>query len=199
MNHPIQDGVRMTYDYYWPVSAALIFFGIAKFLLYAWNAFILYKTLVDQTFLSNCRIWYRLTNCGVAAGIIPLLFVDGCQELVRYFYYTRFTMEIAPVPEGVFFSVFYQMIKYCGLALTGIFHLKTFIEQKNLQRQHSQRAYESKLQKALELATSLEEYEESKDEEYRKEHKILQDSLIVFNVRKSPFGSIFFEYAHDHK
>ena len=44
--YEVKDGFRMTYDYYWPVSAAFIFFGLAKFLFYTWNSFILYKTRV---------------------------------------------------------------------------------------------------------------------------------------------------------
>lgn len=170
-----QDGVRITYDYYWPVSAALVFFGIAKFLFYAWNAFILYKTLVDKTFLAKYRILYRLTNRGVSAGIIPLIFVDGCQEIVRYFYYTRFTTQLNPVENGVFYSAFYQLIKSCGLALTCIYLFKTYVVETR--RKNSKRLCEGKLQKALELVTSLEDYEESKNEE-TEENNITQACLI---------------------
>ena len=172
-----QDGVRLTYDYYWPVSAALIFFGIAKILFYAWNAFILYKTLVDKTFLSNYRIFYRLTNRGVSAGIIPLLFVDGCQEIVRYFYYTRYTMAKKPVEGGVYLSTLYQMVKCSVTVLTAISFFKTKVEEKHLQRKNSKRAREGKLQKALELVTSLEDYEESLIEEIDEENSVIQASL----------------------
>ena len=170
----------MTYDYYWPVSAVLIFFGIAKLLFYTWNAFILYKTLVDKTFLSNYRFFYRLTNCGVSAGIIPFLFVDGCQEIVRYFYYTRYAMAIKPIDEAVYFSTLYQMVKYSVLVLTGIYFFKTFVEEQLLQRKmfsNSKRTKESKLKKALELVTSLEDYEESLIKEIGEENNLILAGL----------------------
>ena len=87
-------------------------------------------------------------------------------------------MDLTPVDGGVFFGTFYELIKYCGTSLTAFSYFKRYAEEKNLLRKNSVRVQECKLQKALELAASLEDYEESTNEEKSKENSILQDSLI---------------------
>ena len=181
-----QNGIRMTYDYYWPVSAAFIFFAIAKFLFYAWNAFVLCKTMIDETFISKYRIWYQLTMCGASKGIIPLLFVDGCQELVRYFFYVRFTMKTVPVPWSVYLGVFYQLIKYFEIILWVFYFVKRQMEKSNLRKKYFRRVTEDKFQKASELAYSLEDYVDSTAEEPLHKNYIIQASFDR-NLFKQPF------------